>query len=105
MLGRVVAEAAIRPAMKTPIGDPITLQAIQAQPQRAVAGLLVHGGGSATIRQRRKLTAQQWAVDGPGSERGAWRLLGHGCCARLSCRSEEPTSELQSLMRISYAVF
>src|SRR3546814_2684925 len=31
-----------------------------------------------------------------------------GCCSRLApkeCRSEEHTSELQSLMRISYAVF
>src|SRR3546814_9815393 len=31
----------------------------------------------------------------------------HGCCtsAPARCRSEEHTSELQSLMRISYAVF
>src|SRR3546814_2897560 len=28
-----------------------------------------------------------------------------GCCARRPRRSEEHTSELQSLMRISYAVF
>src|SRR3546814_973695 len=31
--------------------------------------------------------------------------LQHGCHGRLACRSEEHTSELQSLMRISYAVF
>src|SRR3546814_5241724 len=30
---------------------------------------------------------------------------GTGLCVRSRCRSEEPTSELQSLMRISYAVF
>src|SRR3546814_1972552 len=29
----------------------------------------------------------------------------NGICASTSCRSEEHTSELQSLMRISYAVF
>src|SRR3546814_5015324 len=33
-------------------------------------------------------------------ERPVWTLLG-----RFTCRSEEHTSELQSLMRISYAVF
>src|SRR3546814_7323943 len=33
-------------------------------------------------------------------------LIGHVCCDRRNgCRSEEHTSELQSLMRISYAVF
>src|SRR3546814_5801743 len=31
--------------------------------------------------------------------------LGRGQGSRTSCRSEEHTSELQSLMRISYAVF
>src|SRR3546814_1775397 len=40
---------------------------------------------------------------------GAARLAFHGISTReskaLSCRSEEHTSELQSLMRISYAVF
>src|SRR3546814_2115576 len=34
---------------------------------------------------------------------GAWQ--GKGKAARLPCRSEEHTSELQSLMRTSYAVF
>src|SRR3546814_5325291 len=33
------------------------------------------------------------------------RLLARDDAARRSLRSEEPTSELQSLMRISYAVF
>src|SRR3546814_7591525 len=35
----------------------------------------------------------------------AFRLLRHGCASRRLRRSEEHTSELQSLMRISYAVF
>src|SRR3546814_10293398 len=36
-----------------------------------------------------------------------WTKFGRGAAAliSLSCRSEEHTSELQSLMRISYAVF
>src|SRR3546814_2202587 len=33
------------------------------------------------------------------------RLGRHGAVASRACRSEEHTSELQSLMRISYAVF
>src|SRR3546814_5528903 len=33
------------------------------------------------------------------------RAIGKGHAARLASRSEEHTSELQSLMRISYAVF
>src|SRR3546814_6585215 len=37
----------------------------------------------------------------PAGSRGAVRIAGPG----LGCRSEEHTSELQSLMRISYAVF
>src|SRR3546814_10860766 len=42
---------------------------------------------------------------------GAWGEFKHGVesalcgCQRQTCRSEEHTSELQSLMRISYAVF
>src|SRR3546814_1056715 len=35
-----------------------------------------------------------------GANRGGWRR-----CCKFTCRSEEHTSELQSLMRISYAVF
>src|SRR3546814_8934410 len=34
-----------------------------------------------------------------------WDSPGCGCASRLWDRSEEHTSELQSLMRISYAVF
>src|SRR3546814_5813300 len=52
---------------------------------------------------------------GPGAGEGSeldergdpfWPLLGSGCCGTSALtRSEEHTSELQSLMRISYAVF
>src|SRR3546814_1819695 len=35
----------------------------------------------------------------------AGRCLGGACFGRATCRSEEHTSEVQSLMRISYAVF
>src|SRR3546814_7951599 len=34
-----------------------------------------------------------------------WRALTGPCQQGVQCRSEEHTSELQSLMRISYAVF
>src|SRR3546814_2751519 len=40
---------------------------------------------------------------GSGGLAAAFRAAGHG--ARVALRSEEHTSELQSLMRISYAVF
>src|SRR3546814_3995200 len=40
------------------------------------------------------------------SERGEWDRVARTCDRALQlCRSEEHTSELQSLMRISYAVF
>src|SRR3546814_5827331 len=40
----------------------------------------------------------------PASSTACWRCAS-GCRTRCSKRSEEHTSELQSLMRISYAVF
>src|SRR3546814_7279308 len=44
------------------------------------------------------LLAFYWFCAGPGTEDVRWWLM-------AAVRSEEPTSELQSLMRISYAVF
>src|SRR3546814_1392948 len=49
-----------------------------------------------------KFQRERYGCDGGGHSRGGWhwfagRVFGH--------RSEEHTSELQSLMRISYAVF
>src|SRR3546814_14170667 len=44
-------------------------------------------------------------VAAAGDDRGCRLRLGGGPCARRVRRSEEHTSELQSLMRISYAVF
>src|SRR3546814_4096225 len=41
----------------------------------------------------------------PAAEAGADRPAGDGVVRALPTRSEEHTSELQSLMRISYAVF
>src|SRR3546814_3938090 len=40
-----------------------------------------------------------------GERAGRGRRSGRGCSATSGGRSEEHTSELQSLMRISYAVF
>src|SRR3546814_5532112 len=48
---------------------------------------------------RRPQAAGTWTGNGPGSDSGNVPVKG------LSLRSEEHTSELQSLMRISYAVF
>src|SRR3546814_2302570 len=44
-------------------------------------------------------------VAGPGAHQGAAERRRKGDMARGGIRSEEHTSELQSLMRISYAVF
>src|SRR3546814_5049055 len=44
-------------------------------------------------------------VHGPGSQAKLWHLHAVGQGNRWGRRSEEHTSELQSLMRISYAVF
>src|SRR3546814_9651717 len=68
--------------------------------QRAVAGRRRHGRAIPCLRRRRRA--------GGGDPAG---LLGGGACHHpdevlaVLCRSEEHTSELQSLMRISYAVF
>src|SRR3546814_15206237 len=48
--------------------------------------------------------ARQLAGHGPDLLRRATGMPDHGLADR-DCRSEEHTSELQSLMRISYAVF
>src|SRR3546814_1781644 len=57
--------------------------------ERSVAG----------IAGRRRLQRQ------PAHAAGQHRALGESMAQRLEGRSEEHTSELQSLMRISYAVF
>src|SRR3546814_4409584 len=64
----------------------------------------VMGGGAAACRRRRK------RARGAGAGRARGGAARHRLCdrrARLGqgARSEEHTSELQSLMRISYAVF
>src|SRR3546814_10358143 len=64
-----------------------------------------HGGPSVSGIARQQLQCQRAF--------GLWQLLfqrpnfvlGHFTHVRLGVRSEEHTSELQSLMRISYAVF
>src|SRR3546814_9646052 len=70
----------------------------------------------AARRPRRRLSSSSWPTTAPVSwpcERATCTLLlcrpgrtRSTACARQGCwRSEEHTSELQSLMRISYAVF
>src|SRR3546814_1001853 len=75
------------------------------------------------MRRATSLTIHQSGIASPGSGKSArWRLIvrselvtvpsfsphaaaGRRTCAKAPVRSEEHTSELQSLMRISYAVF
>src|SRR3546814_949263 len=56
-----------------------------------------HAGDDGLCRSRYFGDRRTAARAQPGTDRGDQR--------RASCRSEEHTSELQSLMRISYAVF
>src|SRR3546814_5322748 len=68
-------------------------------------GACLHGYGAAACRPRWQGAG---ADDGARStRRGGIRQVQATCDAAPSCasRSEEHTSELQSLMRISYAVF
>src|SRR3546814_6876933 len=62
---------------------------------------------SRTIAPNVELSVRDGSSHRPGSDAGARRarcVAAAGHCAR-AVRSEEQTSELQSLMRISYAVF
>src|SRR3546814_10849670 len=71
---------------------------IAARRRPALGGtrLAVRGGAS-----RRADRGQAW----PDDRNDQWTLCADREIARVHARSEEHTSELQSLMRISYAVF
>src|SRR3546814_2727430 len=56
------------------------------------------GGGLPRVRGAATRREAAWGVKSRGRQ-------GRGRCVRAEPRSEEHTSELQSLMRISYAVF
>src|SRR3546814_5748241 len=64
------------------------------------------GGGAELRAQDRRGHARRGAARSAG-DRGLSRIRarGGGALTWRTCRSEEHTSELQSLMRISYAVF
>src|SRR3546814_1348740 len=88
-------------------------------PTRRSSDLLAHGqrGGRSHVRLARHAGAVAAsdaapAAGGgrvpraaPAAAAGARRVHGHGVRRGQRRRSEEHTSELQSLMRISYAVF
>src|SRR3546814_4653004 len=57
------------------------------------------------VEQRREEQAEDRHADHAGEHRDAHRLAHFRAGAGCHHRSEEHTSELQSLMRISYAVF
>src|SRR3546814_7544140 len=63
---------------------------------------LAHVGGDGGQREGDRMLA---AVESDGDAVVGEGLDGAGYGSRLGMRSEEHTSELQSLMRISYAVF
>src|SRR3546814_3121454 len=78
----------------------------------AAAFALASAGAAATSevdRARATAKRRKRTMKSPRSRRAGGRLLKIGCRAALyqwfRTRSEEHTSELQSLMRISYAVF
>src|SRR3546814_3846122 len=81
----------------------------------ACAGVrLDHGAGGRSAARAPRHTpvdarrrCRQAGRSARGAARGgaAARLHDHGFRSRIGARSEEHTSELQSLMRISYAVF
>src|SRR3546814_6871169 len=83
-------------------------------------GLLAFGSKQRGSRTRSASASHQYAMPSIGLPGNAWWISSRGkdfafrCIARpsyaisldsIACRSEEHTSELQSLMRISYAVF
>src|SRR3546814_4101684 len=82
------------------------------RPQFGNADLLITDG---QLRIHDQRPAQRDRRDDQGRDRGTRacergdpppEAIGHRDALALTCtRSEEPTSELQSLMRISYAVF
>src|SRR3546814_2535314 len=67
--------------------------------REAFAGLMMETG---TGRRTRRQGSRQPART---AERSSFADSGPGRQPERACRSEEHTSELQSLMRISYAVF
>src|SRR3546814_2689945 len=81
-------------------------QIVAADPhERTCAALARDGAGMresiAHLPQRNNIV-RRWHIQGAG---GSQCMQGHGGTTPDADRSEEHTSELQSLMRISYAVF
>src|SRR3546814_3185649 len=68
-------------------------------------GHLRGGGKAARARDQLEVGGLQLEVDRAAGEAGLFEAAGHLLAERPELRSEEHTSELQSLMRISYAVF
>src|SRR3546814_6926520 len=79
------------------------------QPIPAEAALIILPGSKATIADLQAVRDQGWDIDIRAHRRRGRPILGicggYQMLGRRIDRSEEHTSELQSLMRISYAVF
>src|SRR3546814_6728167 len=71
---------------------------------RGIASLRARKGYAAIMRVPPN-AGEQRDDDCPGSDRNAGNAVGRCREGAVAVRSEEHTSELQSLMRISYAVF
>src|SRR3546814_1779974 len=92
----MLVEAVHRPARAHDEGRFVAAIAIFDRAHRQV-----ENAGKDGDEHLRRIVARQFPVDALHDLSG--RSAGHGM--RLEQRSEEHTSELQSLMRISYAVF
>jgi hypothetical protein len=57
VIGRVMAKAAIRPAMETVIGDTVTLQPVEIEPDVIRGALLVYARKFLGARQPQQLVA------------------------------------------------
>src|SRR3546814_10044315 len=74
--------------------------------QRALVGAAdIHAGAAADRLEPFQYLDRRGVVITGGRGRGSEQVVGHDDAIRAGERSEEHTSELQSLMRISYAVF
>src|SRR3546814_10750774 len=93
----------LRPAMHPPIRLRIADDALEADLDLADDRLLEDAGGPPIARHRLYRSGKDLRDD--GFHGAILRLRPEAVKPNLRLRSEEHTSELQSLMRISYAVF
>src|SRR3546814_8924983 len=107
--GRIVLRASPRRSVRGRAAAAFALGIVQHLPER----LLVLAGDEESVdlaavaaeRQHQAVIAHQLAIEGEGDAAVIGVPAGPHLAVVAGDRSEEHTSELQSLMRISYAVF